>query len=119
MKCVWPLLRWSGRSTSAEWITCSVMHSGDADGVGDLAINRRDLFDWCNVTRSQFSSGGQEHHQWRTRSGDVDWTSDFGCIEEEEACKLVGITSYSELTGGRQGTASKLIESLRKKSSKK
>ena len=40
-------------------------------------------------------------------------------LEEEDACKLVGITSYSELTGGRQGTASKLIESLRKKSSKK
>jgi len=40
-------------------------------------------------------------------------------LEEEAACKLVGITSYSELSGGRQGTASKLIESLRKKSSKK
>ena len=40
-------------------------------------------------------------------------------IEEEVACKLVGINAYSELSGGRQGTASKLIESLRKKSSKK
>ena len=40
-------------------------------------------------------------------------------LEEEVACELVGITSYSELSGGRQGTASKLIESLRKKSSKK
>ena len=40
-------------------------------------------------------------------------------LEEDIACELVGITSYSELSGGRQGTASKLIESLRKKSSKK
>ena len=40
-------------------------------------------------------------------------------IEEDVACKLVGINAYSELSGGRQGTASKLIESLRKKSSKK
>ena len=40
-------------------------------------------------------------------------------LEEDVACELVGITSYSELSGGRQGTASKLIESLRKKSSKK
>jgi hypothetical protein len=40
-------------------------------------------------------------------------------LEEEAACKLVGINTYSELSGGRQGTASKLIESLRKKSSKK
>ena len=40
-------------------------------------------------------------------------------IEEEAACKLVGLASYSELSGGRQGTASKLIESLRKNSSKK
>ncbi len=40
-------------------------------------------------------------------------------LEEEVACKLVSINTYSELSGGRQGTASKLIESLRKKSSKK
>ena len=40
-------------------------------------------------------------------------------IEEEAACKLVGLASYSELSGGRQGTASKLIESLRKNSIKK
>ena len=40
-------------------------------------------------------------------------------IEEEAACKLVGLASYSELSGGRQGTASKLIETLRKNSSKK
>ena len=40
-------------------------------------------------------------------------------LEEEAACKLVGVNTYSELSGGRQGTASKLIESLRKKSIKK
>ena len=40
-------------------------------------------------------------------------------LEEEVACKLVGAESYSDLSGGRQGTASKLIESLRKKQPKK
>ena len=40
-------------------------------------------------------------------------------LDEEAACKLVGLTSYRELSGGRQGTASKLIESLRKNPSKK
>jgi len=39
-------------------------------------------------------------------------------LEEEAACKLVGIKSYSELSGGRQGTASKLIESLKKPTKK-
>lgn len=39
-------------------------------------------------------------------------------LEEENACELVGAASYSELSGGRQGTASKLIETLRKRSSK-
>ena len=40
-------------------------------------------------------------------------------LDEEVACKMVGISSYSELSGGRQGTASKLIETLRKKPKKK
>jgi hypothetical protein len=40
-------------------------------------------------------------------------------LEEAGACNLVNVTNYSELTGGRQGTASKLIETLRKKSPKK
>ena len=39
-------------------------------------------------------------------------------LDEEGVCKMVGISSYSELSGGRQGTASKLIESLRKKPKK-
>ena len=39
-------------------------------------------------------------------------------LEEEAACKLVGADTYSDLLGGRQGTASKLIETLRKRSSK-
>jgi len=39
-------------------------------------------------------------------------------LEEDVACELVGITSYSELSGGRQGTASKLIESLKKPTKK-
>ena len=39
-------------------------------------------------------------------------------LEEEAACELVGAASYSELSGGRQGTASKLIETLRKRPSK-
>jgi len=40
-------------------------------------------------------------------------------IDEKTACQLVGTVSYSELSGGRQGSASKLIETLRKKSIKK
>ena len=40
-------------------------------------------------------------------------------LDETKACELVGIVSYSELSGGRQGTASKLIESLKKNQSKK
>ena len=40
-------------------------------------------------------------------------------LEEDAACKLVGLNSYDELSGGRQGTASKLIVSLRKKPKKK
>ena len=40
-------------------------------------------------------------------------------LEEKAACELVGVASYSDLSGGRQGTASKLIESLRKKQPKK
>ena len=39
-------------------------------------------------------------------------------LEEEAACKLVGADTYSDLLGGRQGTASKLIETLRKRSAK-
>ena len=33
-------------------------------------------------------------------------------LEEAGACNLVNVTNYSELSGGRQGTASKLIETL-------
>jgi len=40
-------------------------------------------------------------------------------LEETGACNLVNVTNYSELSGGRQGTASKLIETLRKKPPKK
>ena len=40
-------------------------------------------------------------------------------LGEDAACKLVGLEAYSELSGGRQGTASKLIESLRKKQKNK
>ena len=40
-------------------------------------------------------------------------------LEEAGACNLVNVTNYSELSGGRQGTASKLIETLRKKAPKK
>ena len=40
-------------------------------------------------------------------------------MEESEACALVSIKNYNELTGGRNGTASKLINSLKKLSSKK
>jgi len=40
-------------------------------------------------------------------------------LEEADACNLVNVANYGELSGGRQGTASKLIETLRKKSSKK
>ena len=36
-------------------------------------------------------------------------------LEETAACELVGAASFSELSGGRQGTASKLIETLRKR----
>ena len=36
-------------------------------------------------------------------------------LEENVACKLVGVETYSDLSGGRQGTASKLIETLRKR----
>ena len=39
-------------------------------------------------------------------------------LEETAACELVGAASFSELSGGRQGTASKLIETLRKRPSK-
>jgi hypothetical protein len=39
-------------------------------------------------------------------------------LEEEAACKLVGTDTYSDLSGGRQGTASKLIETLRKRPAK-
>jgi len=39
-------------------------------------------------------------------------------LGEEAACELVGVASYSDLSGGRQGTASKLIETLRKGPSK-
>jgi hypothetical protein len=39
-------------------------------------------------------------------------------LEEKDACKLIGADTYSDLSGGRQGTASKLIETLRKRSSK-
>jgi len=39
-------------------------------------------------------------------------------LEEGDACELVGVASYSDLSGGRQGTASKLIETLRKRPSK-
>ena len=39
-------------------------------------------------------------------------------LEEEAACEIVGVASYSELSGGRQGTASKLIETLRTRPSK-
>lgn len=40
-------------------------------------------------------------------------------LEEADACNLVNVANYGELSGGRQGTASKLIETLRKKSPKK
>ena len=40
-------------------------------------------------------------------------------LDEESACKLVEITAYSELSGGRSGTASKLIAILQKKAPKK
>ena len=39
-------------------------------------------------------------------------------LKEEAACQLVDVESYSDLSGGRQGTASKLIETLRKRPSK-
>jgi len=39
-------------------------------------------------------------------------------LGEGAACELVGVASYSDLSGGRQGTASKLIETLRKRPSK-
>ena len=40
-------------------------------------------------------------------------------LDEESACKLVEISEYSELSGGRSGTASKLIAILQKKAPKK
>ena len=40
-------------------------------------------------------------------------------LEEAGACNLVNVANYGELSGGRQGTASKLIETLRKKAPKK
>ena len=40
-------------------------------------------------------------------------------LDEEAACKLVNISNYSDLTGGRSGTASKLIAILQKKVPKK
>ena len=40
-------------------------------------------------------------------------------LDEESACKLVAISAYSELSGGRGGTASKLIAILQKKAPKK
>jgi len=40
-------------------------------------------------------------------------------LDEEAACKLVNISNYSDLTGGRSGTASKLIAILQKKAPKK
>ena len=40
-------------------------------------------------------------------------------IEEVGACNLVNVANYGELSGGRQGTASKLIEILRKKAPNK
>jgi hypothetical protein len=33
-------------------------------------------------------------------------------LSEADACALVGVTTFGELTGGRKGTASKLIEQL-------
>lgn len=36
-------------------------------------------------------------------------------LSEADACQLVGVSAYTELTGGRGGTASKLITTLRKK----
>ena len=40
-------------------------------------------------------------------------------LDEESACKLVEVSAYSELSGGRSGTASKLISILQKKVPKK
>ena len=40
-------------------------------------------------------------------------------LDEEGACKLVDVSSFSELSGGRSGTASKLISILQKKVPKK
>ena len=40
-------------------------------------------------------------------------------LDEESACKLVEISAFSELSGGRSGTASKLIALLQKKVPKK
>tara|TARA_B100001027_G_C16129116_1_gene268424 strand:- start:233 stop:697 length:465 start_codon:yes stop_codon:yes gene_type:complete len=40
-------------------------------------------------------------------------------LDEESACKLVEVSAFSELSGGRSGTASKLISILQKKVPKK
>ena len=40
-------------------------------------------------------------------------------LDEEAACRLVEVSKYSELSGGRSGTASKLISILQKKAPKK
>ena len=40
-------------------------------------------------------------------------------LDEESACKLVKVSAFSELSGGRSGTASKLISILQKKVPKK
>ena len=40
-------------------------------------------------------------------------------LDEETACKLVEVSAFSELSGGRSGTASKLISILQKKVPKK
>ena len=40
-------------------------------------------------------------------------------LDEESACKLVDVSAFSELSGGRSGTASKLISILQKKVPKK